>query len=44
MFFRSGYDGFDWQVESFGENKLVTDCCDKILGGANLKEIIILNV
>ena len=26
------------------KNKLVTDYCDKILGGANLKEIIILNV
>ena len=37
-------DGFDWQVENFGENKIVTDYCDKILGGANLKEIIILNV
>ena len=37
-------NGFDWQVENFGENKIVTDYCDKILEGANLKQIIILNM
>ena len=37
-------DGFDWQVENFGKNKIVTDYCDKILEGANLKQIITLNM
>ena len=36
-------DGFDWQVKNSKEKKIVTDSCDKILEGANLKQIITLN-